>query len=341
MKIIECLSGQKHEIPPLWIMRQAGRYLPEYRAVRQTTSDFISFCLNSEKAAEVTLQPIRRFDMDAAIIFSDILMINWAMRRNVEFISGKGPVMTPLENLRGLHIPDSAECAELFAPVADALKSVRGTLSDNKALIGFSGAPWTLMTYMVEGGSSRDFAESRKWLFDKPAETEALIEILSDQIVEFLSIQSDAGADILMLFDSWAGSVPASKREQTITKPHQTIISKLREKKGIDKPIISFPKGLADGLPGYCDSVDIQAVAVDHMTDISWVHKNIRSDIAIQGNLDPQCLVAGGDQMRCEIDMIMDSLKNRAHIFNLGHGIVPQTPPEHLAELVNYVRTVR
>ena len=340
MKITECLSGQKHEIPPLWIMRQAGRYLPEYRAVRQTTSDFISFCLDSEKAAEVTLQPIKRFNMDAAIIFSDILMINWAMKRNVEFISGTGPVMTPLKDVKNLHIPDSAECSELFAPVADALKTVRQRLSDDKALIGFSGAPWTLMTYMVEGGSSRDFAESRKWLFDRPAETDALIQILSDQVVEFLSIQSAAGADILMLFDSWAGSVPASKREQIITKPHQAIISKLRDK-GIDKPIISFPKGLADGLPGYCDSVDIQAVAVDHMTEISWVHKNIRSDIAIQGNLDPQCLVAGGDQMRREIDMIRDCLKDRAHIFNLGHGIVPQTPPEHLAELVNYVRRVR
>ena len=340
MKITECLSGQKHEIPPLWIMRQAGRYLPEYRAVRQTTSDFISFCLDSEKAAKVTLQPIKRFDVDAAIIFSDILMINWAMKRNVEFISGTGPVMTPLEDVKNLHIPDSSECSELFAPVADALKTVRQRLSDDKALIGFSGAPWTLMTYMVEGGSSRDFAESRKWLFDRPAKTEALIQILSDQVVEFLLIQSAAGADILMLFDSWAGSVPASKREQIITKPHQAIISKLREK-GIDKPIISFPKGLADGLPGYCDSVDIQAVAVDHMTDISWVHKNIRPDIAIQGNLDPQCLVAGGDQMRREIDMIRDCLKDRAHIFNLGHGIVPQTPPEHLAELVNYVRRVR
>jgi len=337
MKFLNALEGKIQDIPPIWIMRQAGRYLPEYREVRQTAANFISFCLDSEKASEVTLQPIRRYGFDAAIIFSDILLIPYAMRRDVRFIAGKGPVLSRLNEKPEIYRADSAEMEMLFAPLRQAIKKTRDELDASKALIGFSGAPWTLLTYMVEGGSSRDFASSRQLIFDDWRKCESIIDMLVDQIVEFLAFQAASGVDVLMLFDSWSGAVPAAYRTELVIKPHRQIIERLR-RQNITQPIIAFPKGLAEGLIAYTEQIDINALALDHMTDIEWAHRHIRPELTFQGNLDPLSVVAGGDQMFNAVDNLLVLMQNRPYIFNLGHGVVPQTPPEHVGQLVSHIR---
>ena len=340
MRFIETLNGIRHDPPPIWIMRQAGRYLPEYKQVRQTTSDFISFCLNPEKATEVTLQPIRRYGFDASIIFSDILLIPWAMSRNVRFIPGQGPVLDKLSSVKDIEIYADTNLTKKYEAVGEAVHNTRKRLPKDTALIGFSGAPWTLMTYLFEGGSSRDFATTKSYLWANPDEAVAIIDILVEKIIEFLTLQAKNGANALMLFDSWASAVPASWRDQLIYKPHQKIIEQLT-KRGIILPVICFPKGLGEGLVAYADQVDASCIALDQHTDPVWAHKTLRANLPLQGNLDPLCLVAGGEQLKKETNRILDCFADRPHIFNLGHGVVPQTPPEHVQELVELVRNGR
>lgn len=338
MRFLDTLNMKQADKTPIWIMRQAGRYLTEYKAVRMTTSDFISFCLTPEKACEVTLQPIKRFAFDAAIIFSDILLILSGLGRDLVFKETKGPVLTPLQSFDELKSTKPDVIQTYASPVADAIKLTRAKLPTNVALIGFSGAPWTLMTYLLEGGSSRDFALARQFLYSEPKQTDALLSLLCDAITEFLVMQAEAGANALMLFDSWSGMVPSNKRYSLVTSQHQRIIQSVRDR-GCYQPFIAFPKGLSEGLIDYCDNVDISCVGVDHLTDINWATQSLRSDIALQGNLDPLSLVAGGEQMKKEVDIIMEALNNRHHVFNLGHGIVPQTPPHHVSELIEIVRS--
>ncbi|MGC6473399.1 MAG: uroporphyrinogen decarboxylase [Candidatus Puniceispirillaceae bacterium] len=337
MIFTDLLNGKETEKPPIWIMRQAGRYLPEYREVRKSADNFISFCLTPEKACEVTLQPIRRYDFDASIIFSDILLVPHAMGREVKFIPGTGPVLEKLSDVNDLNLPGHADFIEFLKPVSEAVKRTRAKLPEKTALIGFSGAPWTLMTYVIEGGGSRDFNASRDWLWAKPKQSEKLLRYLADYIVSFLTLQAKAGANVLMLFDSWAGAVPASCRQSVIIDLHNQIINDLRAN-GINLPILSFPKGLSEGLKSYSEQVDIQGLGLDHYVDRYWAVRNLRSDLVLQGNLDPLCLVAGGDQLKAEVEDILECFSGRRHIFNLGHGIVPQTPPEHVAELLAMVR---
>lgn len=337
MILTDLLNGKMMEKPPVWIMRQAGRYLPEYREVRKSANNFIDFCLTPEKACEVTLQPIRRYDFDASIIFSDILLVPHAMGKDVKFIPGTGPVLEKLSNINQLNLPSEEKFLDNLKPVSEAVSLTRSKLPEKTALIGFSGAPWTLMTYMLEGGSSRDFTLSRQFLWSEPAQSEKLLRILCEYIVCFLSLQAKAGANVLMLFDSWAGAVSAARRKSVIIDIHNQIISDLRAK-NIQLPIISFPKGMSEGLIDYCDQVDIQAVGLDHCTDRHWATRSLRKDIVLQGNLDPLALVAGGDQMKAEIDDILECFSDRRHIFNLGHGIVPQTPPDHINELLARLR---
>ena len=337
MHFLDTLNLKQKEKSPIWVMRQAGRYLPEYKAIRKTTPDFINFCLTPEKACEVTLQPIRKFGFDAAIIFSDILLILSGLGRDLTFQEGKGPVLTPLQSFDELKSIKPDVIQKYANPVAHAVKLTRCKLSGDVALIGFSGAPWTLMTYLLEGGSSRDFTLVRQFLYSEPKQTDALLLLLCDAITEFLVIQAKAGADVLMLFDSWSGMVPSSKRDHLVTAQHQRIIQSVRDR-GCYQPFIAFPKGLSEGLVSYCDNVDISCVGVDHLTDINWAARSLRSDVALQGNLDPLSLVAGGEQMKREVDFIMEAVKDRHHVFNLGHGIVPQTPPHHVSELIEIVR---
>ena len=337
MIFTDLLNGKILEKPPVWIMRQAGRYLPEYREIRKSADNFIDFCLTPEKACEVTFQPIRRYDFDASIIFSDILLVPHAMGREVKFIPGTGPVLEKLFDIAELDLPSEEEYLAFLKPVSEAVSLTRSKLPEKTALIGFSGAPWTLMTYMLEGGSSRDFNLSRQFLWSEPAQSEKLLRVLCKFIVCFLSLQAKAGANVLMLFDSWAGAVPAAWRQSVIIDLHNQIIADLRAR-DIQLPVISFPKGLSEGLIDYSEQVDIQALGLDHYTDRHWAARNLRKDIVLQGNMDPLALVAGGDQMKAEIDDILECFSNRRHIFNLGHGIVPQTPPENVGALLVQLR---
>ena len=337
MRLLEVLNGQKMTPPPIWIMRQAGRYLSEYRAVRATTPDFISFCLTPDKACEVTLQPIRKFGFDAAIIFSDILIVPWALDRNVHFITGDGPKCTALEPDEIIDDQLMTNLSKKYAPVAKAVSLTRQSLPKQTALIGFAGAPWTLMTYMVEGGSSKDYAASRNWLWGHKKATDRLLDILVTSISESLISQARAGANALMLFDSWASAVPSDLRPWIVEAPTQAIIETVR-KAGIDLPFICFPRGISADLPRFADQVDCQGLALDQGVSCQWAAKAIRKDVTLQGNLDPQSLLFGGDHMKRAVDQIQEAMIERAHIFNLGHGITPPTPVEHVHELLDYIR---
>jgi uroporphyrinogen decarboxylase len=318
-------------------MRQAGRYLPEYRQVRASEPDFISFCLNPEKAVEVTLQPIDKFNFDAAIIFSDILLVPWAMNRNVRFIPGQGPILDPLNSVDDLNENDTDQIRNRLAPVAEALTLCRSRLSNEKALIGFAGAPWTIITYMLEGQSSRDFATARKWMWDNDRQFDMLLDIVTTATTEFLTLQAQAGADVLMLFDSWASAVPAHFRQRVVFKPVQRIIETLRGR-GIVQPVIGFPKGIGEGLLAYCDQTPVDGVGLDHGVDIAWAAKNLPDHITLQGNLDPLSLIAGGPLMHRAIDHILEAVADRSHIFNLGHGITPETPEPHVHDLMAQIQ---
>ena len=337
MLFLDTIAGKKTSQTPIWIMRQAGRYLKEYRDVRATTSDFISFCLSPEKACEVTLQPIRRYDFDAAIIFSDILIVPWALNRNVHFITGEGPKCTPLGTDEVIDPTLIDQFSSRITPVADAVRLTRASLPEKTALIGFAGAPWTLMTYMVEGGSSKDYANTRNWLWGHVKQTDYLIEILVETISQSLISQARAGADALMIFDSWASAVPSDLRPWIVERPVQAIIERVRQA-GITLPFICFPRGISADLPRFADHVDCQVLAIDQGVSPVFAAKSIRSDIVLQGNLDPQALLFGGDGMKRAVDQIQDAFAQRAHIFNLGHGITPPTPVDNVAELVNYIR---
>jgi uroporphyrinogen decarboxylase len=334
---LDTLSGTRKQTPPVWLMRQAGRYLPEYRQVRASEPDFISFCLNPEKAVEVTLQPIDKFNFDAAIIFSDILLVPWAMNRNVRFNPGQGPILDPLNSVDDLNENDTDQIRNRLAPVAEALTLCRSRLSNEKALIGFAGAPWTIITYMLEGQSSRDFATARKWMWDNDRQFDMLLDIVTTATIEFLTLQAQAGADVLMLFDSWASAVPAHFRQRVVFKPVQRIIETLRGR-GIVQPVIGFPKGIGEGLLAYCDQTPVDGVGLDHGVDIAWAAKNLPDHITLQGNLDPLSLIAGGPLMHRAIDHILEAVADRSHIFNLGHGITPETPEPHVHDLMAQIQ---
>ena len=335
--LMNTLAGEKLSRPPLWMMRQAGRYLAEYRVVRQSQTDFISFCLNPEKACEVTLQPIQRFDFDAAIIFSDILLVPWALDRNVHFIPGTGPQLTPWTADMRLDEALLDTIGTRLASVGTAVQLTRSKLAAEKALIGFAGAPWTVITYMIEGGSSRDFADTRQWLWSHPKEFEALLDYVTEATIHFLMVQARAGADVLMLFDSWASAVPAERRDQIVIAPVRRIIEALR-KQGIKQPIIGFPKGIGEGIIAYAEEAEIDALAIDHMTDVVWVNNVLPNNMPVQGNLDPLSLLVGGSDMTKSIDHILDSFNDRPHIFNLGHGITPPTPICNVEQMIRWVR---
>ncbi len=334
---LDTLSGQNSAPPPIWLMRQAGRYLEDYRAVRASEPDFISFCLNPDKAVEVTLQPIDKFGFDAAIIFSDILMVPWALDRNVRFVTGEGPKLDPMQ--QGTEITEAgvASMASRLGPVGEAISKCRAALDDDKALIGFAGAPWTIITYLLEGGSSRDFAIARRWMWENEARFDHLLGLISDATVEFLDLQARAGADVLMLFDSWASAVPSHLRKKVVIDPVNHIVGALRSR-GHRQPVIGFPKGIGEGLVAYCNETDIDAVGLDHGVDMRWAAASLPDHLVLQGNLDPLSLIAGGESMHRAIDDILEAMATRRHIFNLGHGITPETPVAHVHDLLSRVR---
>ena len=334
-KLLRVLAGEAIESPPIWIMRQAGRYFPEYRETRKQAGSFLELCLTPELAAEVTLQPIRRFDFDAAILFSDILVVPHALGQAVTYEDGRGPILAPLsDDLASL---DLGGIDARLAPIYETVRKVRETLAPDKALIGFCGAPWTVATYMIGGEGTSDQLEARRLALEKPERVQQLIDILIQASVRYLQRQAEAGADVLKIFDSWAGTLDEDGFERWCIRPTRSIVDRLRAA-GIKTPIIGFPRGAGARLAIYAERTGVDAVAVDWMTPMALARKLVPAPKALQGNLDPLRLVAGGKALDEGIDAILSTMRGRAHIFNLGHGITPDTPVAHVGQLVRRVR---
>ncbi len=336
-KLLETLSGTRSPTPPIWLMRQAGRYLPEYRAIRATTSSFLEFCYTPEKAVEVTLQPIRRFGFDAAIIFSDILVIPDALGQKVWFETGEGPKLEPLTDPAQFGKLSRGRLPEFLAPVYRAISEARKALPRETALLGFAGAPFTLACYMIEGSGSRDFAKVKQWAYSHPESFSVLIDLLVDAIVDHLVNQIEAGADAVQLFDSHAGVLPEEQVFSWSLEPMVRIAHGVRARHP-KVPIIAFPRAVGPAALMYRRPDAFSALSLDTGLGAHWAAKELQPHICVQGNLDPIMLVAGGAALEREATRILDKLGHGPFIFNLGHGVVPQTPPEHVAQLVEIVR---
>ncbi|MFT3810298.1 MAG: uroporphyrinogen decarboxylase [Micropepsaceae bacterium] len=334
---LDVLSGSARAVPPIWIMRQAGRYLPEYRAIRAKARDFVDFCLTPDLAIEATLQPIRRYGLDAAILFADILLLPQAMGQSLAFVEGEGPKLDPIRDREGLKRLTVAGAAERLAPVMETVKGVRAALPGDVALIGFAGAPWTVATYMVEGGGGSDFATIRRMAWAEPKLFGDLLDALTEATAAYLIAQIDAGAEALQLFDTWAGSVPAPLFERAVIQPAAAIVRAVKaHKPGI--PVIGFPRGAAAYLTSYAQKTGVDGVGIDHMTPLAFAAAQVPAKTALQGNLDPILLLAGGESLADEARRLVRAMAGRPYIFNLGHGVLPPTPPEHVAELIAAVR---
>jgi uroporphyrinogen decarboxylase len=340
-RFLQALAGEAVWPPPVWLMRQAGRYLPEYRAVRATVPDFIGLCTDPAKACEVTLQPIRRYGFDAAILFSDILILPWALGHGLEFKEGEGPVLPRLTGREGVDALDLSAMPAKVAPVMETVRRIRaGLLAENfpaTALIGFAGAPFTVACYMVEGGGSKDFARTRSLAYGQPGVFAALIDKLVDATILYLSAQVEAGAEALMLFDSWAGVLSPLQFDAHVTRPTQRIVAALRAKHP-SVPVIGFPRLSGMLLGSYAAATGVNGVGMDTSMQPALAASSVPAHVALQGNLDPMALVAGGAAMEAEARAILATMRGRPFVFNLGHGIVPQTPPGHVAALVELVR---
>ncbi|MBI5261134.1 MAG: uroporphyrinogen decarboxylase [Bradyrhizobium sp.] len=331
------LSGQKQAVPPIWMMRQAGRYLPEYREVRARAGSFLDLCFSPELAAEVTLQPIRRFNFDAAIIFSDILVIPHALEREVRFEVGEGPRLEPLdtpEKARSL-----AKRADLnrLEPVFEALRLVRRALDPKVTLIGFCGAPWTVATYMVAGQGTPDQAPARLMAYRHPDAFADIIDVLVENSIEYLLRQLQAGAEALQIFDTWAGVLPPREFARWSIEPTRRIVEGIR-KKVPDAKIIGFPRGAGALLPAYVEATGVNAVSIDWTAEPAFIRDQVQSRVAVQGNLDPLALIAGGDALDRAVDDVLASYGSGPLIFNLGHGIQPETPIAHVERMLKRVR---
>jgi len=331
--LLRVLAGETLERPPWWLMRQAGRYLPEYRALRTQAEDFIGFCRNPKLAAEATLQPIRRYGMDAAILFSDILLIPRALGQPVGF-RGDGPALDPIADDTALAQLSLAEIGWL-SPVYETVERVRRDLPETAALIGFAGAPWTVATYMVEGGSSRDFARVKAWAYGDPDSFARLIGLIEEATIAFLLGQIAAGVEVIQLFDSWAGVLPEAPFERWVIAPARRIVAAIKARFP-DCPVIGFPRGAGLLYQRYVEESGVTAVGLD--TTVPLVHAAaLQQTIPVQGNLDPVVLAVGGRALAQAVGEIRRGLGGGPHIFNLGHGVLPHTPPEHVAELARLV----
>jgi uroporphyrinogen decarboxylase len=332
-RLLRTLDREVLDRPPIWFMRQAGRSLPEYRALRATTADFISLCFDPEKAAEVTLQPMRRFAFDAAIVFADILLIPRALGQALWFEAGEGPRLGPLPELDALDGEVEAS-TERLASVGETLRRVRAALEPERALIGFAGGPWTVATYMLEGGGGqRDRA--RALAFEQPEKTDRLLDILVQATVRYLAMQARAGAQVLKIFESWADQLPEDQFARLVTKPHAAIVEGLRAR-GVTAPVIGFPRGAGALVEGYADQVAVQAVALDVQAPAA-MGRRLQKGRAIQGALDPLLLRAGGSALDARVDVLLEQWGQGPYIFNLGHGVLPDTPIPHIESVVRRV----
>jgi uroporphyrinogen decarboxylase len=336
-KFLQTLAGTRFPTPPIWLMRQAGRYLPEYRAVRAATPSFLELCYTPEKAVEVTLQPIRRFGLDAAIIFSDILVVPDALGQKLWFAEGEGPKLEALTDPADFARLTRARLPEHLAPVYEAIRQTRAALPRQTALLGFAGAPFTLACYMIEGGGSRDFAKVKGWAYRHPDSFSLLIDLLVDAVIDHLALQVEAGADAIQLFDTWAGILPEEQLFGWSLEPMVRIAHGLRARHP-KVPIIAFPRAIGPATLMYRRPDAFSALSIDTGLGAHWAARELQPHICLQGNLDPMMLVVGGAALEREATRILDKLGHGSFIFNLGHGVVPQTPPEHVAHLVEIVR---
>jgi uroporphyrinogen decarboxylase len=334
--LLATVLGERQERPPIWIMRQAGRYLPEYRELRAKTNGFLELCYTPELAAEVTLQPLRRFPLDAAILFSDILVIPDALGQSVRFEAGEGPVLEPVtaETIGQLQ-PERA--LEHLAPVFETLRRVRAGLAPDKTLIGFCGSPWTVATYMIGGRGSPDQAAARLFALRHPEAFAALMDVLVQTSIDYLVAQFAAGADVVQLFESWALNLDEVAFVRQVIDPNRRIVEGVRARVP-NAPIIGFPRGAAGNIAAYVAATGVNTVGLDYATPLEFAAKHVPAGFTVQGNLDPLRLVAGGTQMEDRARQIIAAFADRPHIFNLGHGIVPETPIAHVERLVELVK---
>jgi uroporphyrinogen decarboxylase len=335
--VLRALAGETLGVPPIWLMRQAGRYLREYRALREKAPNFLSFCLTPEWATEATLQPIRRFGFDAAIVFSDILVVPHALGQRVEFREGEGPILEAVADEREVRRFEPGRVAERTAPVRETLRRARVALPSEVALIGFAGAPWTVATYMVEGGTSRDFSRTKRWAFADPAAFAGLIDCLISATTNYLLGQIEAGAEAIQLFDSWAGVLPEGEFRRWVIEPTARIARALKAQHPT-VPIIGFPRGAGVLYEAYAGDTGVDAISLDSAVPLAWAREHLQAQHAVQGNLDPVLVLVGGSAMATAARAIVGALRGGPFVFNLGHGILPETPPEHVTMLVEAVR---
>jgi uroporphyrinogen decarboxylase len=334
---LAALDGTRQKTPPIWLMRQAGRYLPEYREIRSTAPSFLDFCYSPALATEATLQPIRRFGFDAAILFSDILVIPDALGQSVSFESGEGPRLKPIETSADLAALREAPDWSRLAPVFETVARARASLPAETALIGFCGAPWTVASYMIAGRGTPDQAPARLLAYREPKLFAALIDRLVEASAAYLLRQIEAGAEAVQIFDSWAGVLPPAEFERWCVKPLQRIVAELRaESPAI--PIIAFPRGAATQLSKFADLTGLSAIGLDTAVEPRAAAALLPGRLALQGNLDPLALVAGGRALDEAVARVLEGFAGRAHVFNLGHGILPETPIAHVERLMALVR---
>ncbi len=336
--LLATLRGEKQAKPPVWLMRQAGRYLPEYRALRAEKGGFLELVYDSDAAAEVTLQPIRRFGFDGSILFSDILVIPYAMGQDLWFETGEGPRLAPrlAETGVGQLAKFTAQPDRLTA-IYDTVRKVAAALPSEVTFLGFVGSPWTIATYMVNGQGSRDQHETRRFAYANPADFQVLIDAIIAITVDYLAGQIEAGVEAVQLFDSWAGSLSPQEFEQWVIAPNAAIVKALKARHP-NTPIIGFPKGAGGKLLAYVEGVGCNAIAIDETVDPEWAARELPASIPVQGNLDPLALIAGGDVLARAVDRVRGAFDDRPHVFNLGHGIQQDTPIAHVEALLAQLR---
>lgn len=333
--LLAVLRGERREPTPLWLMRQAGRYLPEYRELRAEKGGFLDLAYDPDAAAEITLQPLRRFGFDGAILFSDILIVPHAIGQHLYFVAGEGPRLEP--PLKDASLDDLAPAMERLEPIYETVRKVKAALDPAVTFLGFAGSPWTVATYMVAGEGSREQAETRKLAYADADRFEAIIRRIEAVTVEYLSGQIEAGVDAVQLFDSWSGSLAPGEFDRWVIAPTRRIVAALNARHPAT-PIIGFPKGAGAKLASYAELTGVDAVGLDETVDPIWANEVLPDGMPVQGNLDPLLLIAGGGRLDRAVDRIKSALKDRPHIFNLGHGIDRTTPIAHVEQLVARVR---
>jgi uroporphyrinogen decarboxylase len=334
--LLSVLMGERRDSPPVWMMRQAGRYLPEYRALRENKGGFLDLVYDSDAAAEITLQPLKRFPgLDAAILFSDILIVPFAIGQNLSFVAGEGPRLTPA--LVNNAIDKLTPVPARLDPIYETVVKVKAVLAPDKTLIGFAGSPWTVATYMVAGQGSRDQGEARRMAYADPKAFGEIVARIERVTLDYLSSQAEAGAEVLQLFDSWAGSLAPTQFEQWVIAPTARLVAELKQRHP-RVPIIGFPKGAGGKLGAYARETGVAAIGLDETVDPAWAVKELPKGLPLQGNLDPLALIAGGEALSSAVARILDAFADRPHIFNLGHGILPDTPIAHVEQLLRQVK---